>query len=237
MKFRDDEQILNYHDAVVYGSDLRIVQSETDWLNDSCIQFYMNVLQYSGENNHQNHRFVDPSVISFFVHQCTDQDDIEDFKKGFDLPVDGKLFIPVNDTMRLCANWMVPNSGTHWSLLAIVFEKGVGVAAWHFDSMRSSGNINAAGDILNKLSLVFPSIPVLLERTKLPVQAKAPQQTNCNDCGVHTLVTAMLVSTMNGSNLAIHEERIQEYVKSNPSFCKEMRATIASEMIQQASLK
>lgn len=242
MRFRDDQQILNYHDAVVYGSDLRIVQSDNAWLNDACIHFYMNILQYSANDEHAHqqlktcHRFVDPSVMSFFMHQCTDEDDMEDFKKGFDLPIDGKLFIPVNDNMKLGANWITPKSGTHWSLLAIALEKGIAVSTWHFDSIRSSGNINAAGDILNKLSLVFPASIPSNEKSKL-IQAKAPQQTNCNDCGVHTLATSMLLSTMNGADLTKHEERIQDYVKSKPSFCKSMRAIIASEMIQQASMK
>lgn len=239
MKFRDDEQILNYHDAVVYGSDLRIVQSESAWLNDACIYFYMNVLQYQDPNNN---RFVDPSVISFFMHQCTDRDDIEDFQKGFQLPDDGKLFIPVNDNMKLGANWMIPNSGNHWSLLVIVFSKASAAAAWHFDSMRSSDNINAAGDIVNKLALAFPSV-FKINKSNL-IQAKVPQQTNCNDCGVHTLVTAMLLGSslvVNNktatTDLASYEERIQDFAKSNPSFCKEMRARIANEMIQKASMK
>ena len=147
MEFRDDEQILTYHNTLVYGSDLRIMQSQNAWLNDACINFFMSVLQHSPDTRHN--KFVDPSVISCLMHQCTDEDDIEDFRKGFDLVTDGKLFIAVNDNMRLGANWMIPNSGNHWSLLAIVFEGGKAVAAWHFDSMQSSDNINAAAYSMN----------------------------------------------------------------------------------------
>eukprot|EP00980_Cylindrotheca_fusiformis_P002137 scaffold481_cov208-Cylindrotheca_fusiformis.AAC.3 len=165
MTFDDDELVVNYHDAVVYGSDLKLVQCPTAWLNDSCIHFYMNVLQH--EDNDSNFLFMDPSVVSFFMHQCCDEEDLEDFRTNTKLPTKGggKIFIPVNDTMRTDANWMVPGGGTHWSLLLIVRVGGGGEGSkptessnsnttmpmttnfWHFDSVQNSGNIHAAQDI------------------------------------------------------------------------------------------
>jgi len=72
---------------------------------------------------------MDPSVVSFWMHQCTDQDDIEEFVKNTDFPSKdgtsnksgGVIFVAVNDTMSNSSNsWQIPNSGSHWSLLLIV---------------------------------------------------------------------------------------------------------------------
>ena len=38
--------LLNYHDAVVYPSDLALLDSPTAWLNDACINFQMTRLQH-----------------------------------------------------------------------------------------------------------------------------------------------------------------------------------------------
>ncbi len=40
-----DDLLLNYHDAVIYASDLALLDSPTDWLNDACINFQMKRLQ------------------------------------------------------------------------------------------------------------------------------------------------------------------------------------------------
>ena len=72
----DDKLLLNYHDAVVYESDLSILDSPTAWLNDSCIHFQMNRLQFKqqecrsvdGSDLKGTDLFLDPYVyISCFV--------------------------------------------------------------------------------------------------------------------------------------------------------------------------
>ena len=40
------KHLLNYHDAVVYPSDLALLNSPTAWLNDACINFQMTRLQH-----------------------------------------------------------------------------------------------------------------------------------------------------------------------------------------------
>lgn len=60
----------------------------------------------------------------------------------------------VNDNMKANANWMTPGAGYHWSLLVILVESG-GAQFWHFDSVKSSGNYQAAKDIANKFSLLL----------------------------------------------------------------------------------
>lgn len=48
MSNNDDKNhihLLNYHDAVIYPSDLALLDSPTAWLNDACINFQMARLQ------------------------------------------------------------------------------------------------------------------------------------------------------------------------------------------------
>jgi Ulp1 family protease len=40
-----DKLILSYQDACLYESDLKILQSESAWLNDRIISFYFEYLQ------------------------------------------------------------------------------------------------------------------------------------------------------------------------------------------------
>ena len=46
-------QILNYHDAVLYDTDLDLFQG-SNWLNDNCINFYLRLLQCSRPPNKRN---------------------------------------------------------------------------------------------------------------------------------------------------------------------------------------
>ena len=185
-EFDDNELVINYNDAVIYGRDLNLLLDfdETEWLNDSCILFYLKFLQYQvdvEEDNYQINEYdgsssminlIDPSVISFFIHQCNDQEDINDFLSGFHIPKPrrqgdvaigssiGKIFIPINDTMNVRnTNWMQPGSGNHWSLLLIVLEYNdqnadsyiSKVSYYHFDSVIHSSNYKASYDVASKL--------------------------------------------------------------------------------------
>ena len=41
-----DRLLLNFHDAVIYESDLSLLDSPTAWLNDACIHFQMTRFQH-----------------------------------------------------------------------------------------------------------------------------------------------------------------------------------------------
>jgi hypothetical protein len=41
----DRRLLVNYYDAVIYTSDLSILDSSTAWLNDACINFQLTRLQ------------------------------------------------------------------------------------------------------------------------------------------------------------------------------------------------
>ena len=82
---------------------------------------------------------------------------------------------------------------------------------WHFDSIRNSGNMQAAEDIARKMRMnVYPGARVVTEqrtRTQNPTgspadatgaqlvrAAETPQQQNGYDCGVHVLGSARIVA-------------------------------------------
>ena len=46
-----EQQLLNYHDAVIYPSDLALLDSPTAWLNDACINFQMAYLQQNQKDD------------------------------------------------------------------------------------------------------------------------------------------------------------------------------------------
>ena len=54
-----DRLLVNYNDAVIYTSDLAILDLSTAWLNDACINFQMTRLQQQ-----QRDRNRDVSVVN-----------------------------------------------------------------------------------------------------------------------------------------------------------------------------
>ena len=118
--------VLNYHDAVLYGSDVALLESSTAWLNDACVHFFLTFLQ----QRYAQVQFFDPSVITFLMHQC-DQEDLVEFSQGIDKSR-SPLVIPINDAHASSA-WKTPGGGAHWSLLVLQGEHGS-----HFDSVEGN---------------------------------------------------------------------------------------------------
>jgi len=138
--FRDDELVVNYRDAVVYGRDLRLFEGDGaggGWLNDACIHYHLARLEQrhrerrrrrEGEREEEGEVWLmDPAALSFLVHQCDldDEDELRDFVYNGYGGFRGvaRFFLPVNDTMASDEDassplsWAVPGNGTHWSLL------------------------------------------------------------------------------------------------------------------------
>ncbi|KAL7524155.1 hypothetical protein ACHAWF_000836 [Thalassiosira exigua] len=107
------EHLLNYRDAVVYPSDLALLDSRTAWLNDACINFRMTRLsearrtrkeRRAEEERRQKRQkngvesddqledlFLDPSVVSFLMHQLPEgdedyDDEISNLNASWNLP-------------------------------------------------------------------------------------------------------------------------------------------------------
>lgn len=176
--------LLNYHDACIYKSDLRLVESPTEWLNDACINFQMTRLQQKRSATRRANEcgggpllFLDPAVVSYMMHQC-DEDDLADLGRswGTDLQrmVDGDhssedgcrlcgLLVPVND--HNAAAELTVGGGNHWSMLLVVLsysshskagegEKCVVDQLMHFDS-HGRCNATAAQAVSSKICRAF----------------------------------------------------------------------------------
>jgi len=140
--------LLNYHDACVYKSDLRLVESPTEWLNDACINFQMTRLQQRHNSSRASNGggdggtcgapllFLDPAVVSYMMHHC-DEEDLAclgqswgaDMQRMFGDDPPGEeggcrlcsIFVPIND--HNAANSVAFQSvggGNHWSMLLVV---------------------------------------------------------------------------------------------------------------------
>ena len=158
-------------------------------MNDACINFYWTRLQQQLEeaeddkddsavstNKHSNSnssssssssnssskfKFVDPSVLSFFMHQYDLQQNTEDDEEEEDIlgiqntcnacnvlsdhsNNDGVLmFLPINDNY-VSQTWTIPGGGTHWSLLLL---------ALNYEKNSDSSNTNST----NRSSRPIPS--------------------------------------------------------------------------------
>jgi Ulp1 protease family, C-terminal catalytic domain len=236
-KYKPDELIIDYHDAVIYGRDLALLENRKEWLNDSCIHFYFTYLQQQHQQrtkttNHDRPSqiecrpclFMDPSAVSFWMHQCTDQEDLDDFMKGVSFPTrntGGFIFVPINDNHAIGSEWNQPGAGTHWSLLVVYVSKTDStsnrqdhhhneyppIKYYHFDSSSSSspsnysGNHQAAQDVVQRFqqdvyNFTAKESSATTATTMMMIAPTTPQQTNAYDCGVHVLGSAKVISAL-----------------------------------------
>jgi hypothetical protein len=211
--FPFDQLVLNFHDAILYGSDVSLVESPSAWLNDACIHFYMTVLQ----QQHPAVMFVDPSVVTFLMHQC-DEEDLEEFSARFDKGRE-KYCVPINNGHASSAAWKRPCGGSHWSLLLVI-----GDLYWHFDSVKG-GNSPAA----RAVAKVFSNILGHDESGKV-IEVTTPQQHNSYDCGLHALAAAEVLarSELGASERA--EEALINAKLGRPGFGPEMRRKIRDKV-------
>ena len=216
---------LNYHDAVLYESDVAILQSPKSWLNDSCIHYQMMRYQHDlYKDDGIRFIFMDPSVISFFMHQCTGDEELLEFYRGQGIlgrklqesgntnfneySIQQALFLPINDTNAVSGVMHGRSSavGTHWSLLLVVLliddeNNELQPMYLHFDPVKNSDNYQAAVAVAKKfhhlLSLAAKSDEELniTDIGKMIVRTcKAPQQSNGYDCGIYTLATTNILA-------------------------------------------
>jgi hypothetical protein len=125
--YGDNEMLVNYNDAVIYGKDLGLLESNTAWLNDACIHYQFTRLQQAHDPNPDPNPataksilFLDPAVVSFLMHQVQDKDEMLEFIAGYHhFESTKRIFIPINDNMG-SQHWQTPGLGSHWSLLLVI---------------------------------------------------------------------------------------------------------------------
>ena len=215
--------LLNYHDACVYKSDLRLVESP-EWLNDACINFQMTRLQQKHKDGRANGGvapplvFLDPAVVSYMMHQC-DEEDLADLGQSWSADIQHMstsgadecqpcgLFVPINDHNAAgSAAFQSVGGGNHWSMLLVMLScsmessEGRKLAVdrmLHFDS---HGRCNATAakavgaKIHQALSLHNNDAATSPNKKVTLTHCSTPQQNNGHDCGIFTLGAAEALS-------------------------------------------
>lgn len=211
-QYADDELIVKYDDACLYGRDLHLMEDKTSWWTDDCINFQFQRLQRRCPTKTSGTVLIDPAVTSFLVHQCKEDDEYADFCKGYNnFDGVGRVLFAVNDNHHDCKSWNTPGQGRHWSfLLLILFDKekkehGLPPLplALHFDSIKGSSNIKSARSVASKFYEAYRSVQLKQIRVSpTPLQLKVlecrtPQQENGNDCALHALAAAEAIVALN----------------------------------------
>lgn len=183
--------LVNFHDAVLYESDLELLESRTAWLNDACIHYGMQSLQHRQRHATTHCLFMDPAVISFLMHQCTDDEELLEFMEGNSTLQQAKrILCPISDGHVPSEQWQ-RRSGTHWSLLIIEEQcNGDSTHFYHWDSVRGS-NDRAAQAVAGKFAAILQH-----NATPTVVTCASPQQNNGYDCGLHVLAAAEFLTPL-----------------------------------------
>lgn len=172
VSYEDDDLVLNFHDACIYGRDLRLLEDPKAWLNDSCIHYYITSLHRATKPADdcisRNKRskfcdvFLDPTAAFCLVHQCTDDDEVLDWLEGYDhFQSIHRVFIPISDTFASSfEDRQIPGLGTHWTLLLlqrhemeeipIPFPDGFHFDSASHDNSTDSANLRAAQSFLSQ---------------------------------------------------------------------------------------
>jgi Ulp1 family protease len=224
--------LLNYLDACIYGRDLAILEDSHGWLNADIIHFFGKRLEQealslssSSLSNSSKILWMDPSVVSFFMHQLDDQDELQEFADIIrnDLHEKQLVLIPVNNVFGT-SQWMQPHQGQHWSLLVYFAVPNTTIDAaetndecshtkshssgsfWHLDSIQNSANEAAAERVAHQWSRILRLVDTAAandvcetyEQPALKVNQvpNVPKQQNGYDCGMHLLVAAQVLYEM-----------------------------------------
>lgn len=251
--------LLNYHNACLYQSDLRILMSPNSWLNDSCIHFRLTQLDKQC-NDHANLFFMmDPSVLSYIMHQC-DDDDLKETHISLSLQEKRFLFIPINDGMDTSTDtWKRPGGGSHYSMLFVIANLSnvpQSEIFFHFDScgVRNKNIATLVSQRIWKLLHIND-----LERTEylssdeiLFHECRTPQQNNNYDCALyalkiveilmvlpHSLSTQFNMLTQTSKNISpscldefkrVCEEIVETSLTSEPYFSQKLRQNMAMDV-------
>ena len=245
MKDNNNQLLINYDDACIYESDVALIRDPCGWLNSSCIHFFMNLMQSKSKqrrtNNNAADLFMDPSVLSFFVHFCNDRDEIEDFVSCHELINYKRVFFPVNNSF---SSNDVTNTGSHWSLLVMILNRPahqINCIFLHFDSADGL-NYSAAYLLATKLDKAFNTMDKHYTRNSFENEAitecKTPQQMNANDCGTYMLFFIDSIGKIKNLGIKSVESSRKAYEQGiQPINSAEFRKQLIDEIILHIKMK
>lgn len=204
----EDSIVINFHDAVLYQSDLKLL-CDGNWLNDSCINYGITRLAVQGQSSLFNLQYIDPSVVSFFMHQLTpgeddDDDEMMSLYNNWNITSSEKnkmptiLFVPINDNNAVGFGSGSQNNvydGNHWSLLVAIINNG-NLTSFHLDSSSNYNGI-ASSRVHKRLGYIVElGSSGKIKKCECTIECETPQQKNGYDCGIHCLVAAEAISRM-----------------------------------------
>lgn len=144
---------------------------QLDWLTDSALQFYFNLLTT---------KVIKPDI--YLMNPVIAQaikclEDTDDLITPLDLQSKSYIIIPINDASRVDTL-----GGTHWSLLLYIKDQQ---SYYYFDSLHSH-NYKHAQVVANKVSKYLSACS---QKPTLSIeQVPVPQQNNTFDCGIYVLL-------------------------------------------------
>ncbi|CBN74639.1 conserved unknown protein [Ectocarpus siliculosus] len=182
-------QVLNYHDAVVYDTDVALF-GDGEWLNDNCINWFFRVLEHEVFPGRTDLLFMDPAVVSCMMNQCDDLEEYEDLGRGLELAIRSMVFVPVNNAAGPFSR------GSHWSLLVCDRRIAGGDerrSRWrfrHFDSSEGSNRTPAELTAAKFVKMLGEKTVGEDKPSRVEHVREAPQQRNAFDCGMYTILLA-----------------------------------------------
>lgn len=186
--------ILSFHDAIIYQEDLKILKTETEWLNDRVISFYF---EYLSKEVYEDEKILFIGKLKFnrfknyLLLKFLKGPEVTQAIKIMGNPGEVKMIFldPLNATSRnfiiFAVNDNTANAagGSHWSLC--VWSKNENTF-FHFDSSSGSNSSSCS-----KLVKILKSC--LNCKTAELNNVQCLQQNNCYDCGIFVLCHADIV--------------------------------------------
>lgn len=115
------------------------------WINDRIINFCFRFYENTCPGLPHKVLLLDPAVVSFMRHQCSDVCDFSDMSMSLELEDRELILLPITDSMGF------ESSSSHWSLVVMHPRSR---RAIHLDSC-SGHNLRAARDTVLKLEKLY----------------------------------------------------------------------------------
>ncbi|KAK9811425.1 hypothetical protein WJX72_003778 [[Myrmecia] bisecta] len=173
-----DSKVLSYGDVLLRKSDVDLLRGPF-WLNDQIIAFYYEYLLNEAHKLIQKVTLLLGGATTFFLAHAGSED-VQAMARSWQLPSRSLIIAAINDNP-----YVDEAGGSHWSLLAYTRQDHT------FRHYNSSKGLNR--DAARKGADVLGRLLVQEGKTPAYVEAKTPQQSNGNDCGIYLLaITEML---------------------------------------------